>query len=136
MPVIPYVKKQNLFDAKVIAAHCVHIDFGEIMTLKDALYGALQSYASSTAGTALIYDKSSYPYFFIDSDGDGEVDPGEGIYPNKYATWTPNLLKAAYNYQYAAKDPGGYAHNAEYVIQLLYDSLQAVGGSTAGMTRP
>ncbi|TAK11461.1 MAG: amidohydrolase [Anaerolineae bacterium] len=34
MPVIPYVKKQNLFDAKVIAAHCVHIDKGEINTLK------------------------------------------------------------------------------------------------------
>jgi 5-methylthioadenosine/S-adenosylhomocysteine deaminase len=34
MPVIPYVKKQNLFDAKVIAAHCVHVDFGEIITLK------------------------------------------------------------------------------------------------------
>jgi 5-methylthioadenosine/S-adenosylhomocysteine deaminase len=34
MPVIPYAKKQNLFDAKVIAAHCVHVDFGEIMTLK------------------------------------------------------------------------------------------------------
>lgn len=33
MPVIPYVKKQNLFDAKVIAAHCVHIDKGEIHTL-------------------------------------------------------------------------------------------------------
>lgn len=33
MPVIPYVKKQNLFDAKVLAAHCVHIDDGEIMTL-------------------------------------------------------------------------------------------------------
>ena len=24
MPVVPYVKKQNLFDAKVLAAHCVH----------------------------------------------------------------------------------------------------------------
>lgn len=34
MPVVPYVKKQNLFDAKVLAAHCVHIDFGEIQTLK------------------------------------------------------------------------------------------------------
>ena len=34
MPVIPYVKKQNIFDAKVLAAHCVHIDSGEIMTLK------------------------------------------------------------------------------------------------------
>jgi 5-methylthioadenosine/S-adenosylhomocysteine deaminase len=34
MPVIPYVKKQNLFDAKVLAAHCVHVDDGEINTLK------------------------------------------------------------------------------------------------------
>lgn len=33
MPVVPYVKKQNLFDAKVLAAHCVHIDEGEIKTL-------------------------------------------------------------------------------------------------------
>ena len=33
MPVVPYIKKQNLFDAKVIAAHCVHIDDGEIHTL-------------------------------------------------------------------------------------------------------
>lgn len=33
MPVIPYVKKQNIFDAKVLAAHCVHIDEGEMYTL-------------------------------------------------------------------------------------------------------
>ncbi len=33
MPVIPYAKKQNLFDAKVLAAHCVHVDNGEIHTL-------------------------------------------------------------------------------------------------------
>ena len=33
MPIIPYVKKQNLFDAKVLAAHCVHIDKGEMHTL-------------------------------------------------------------------------------------------------------
>jgi 5-methylthioadenosine/S-adenosylhomocysteine deaminase len=35
MPVIPYVKKQGLFKAKVIAAHCVHVDIGEIRTLKN-----------------------------------------------------------------------------------------------------
>ncbi len=34
MPVIPYVKKQGLLEAKVIAAHCVHIDRGEMYTLK------------------------------------------------------------------------------------------------------
>lgn len=33
MPVIPYVKKHNLFEAKVLAAHCVHIDEGEMITL-------------------------------------------------------------------------------------------------------
>jgi len=33
MPVIPYVKKQNLFEAKTLAAHCVHVDDGEMHTL-------------------------------------------------------------------------------------------------------
>ena len=36
MPVVPWVKKQRLFDARVLAAHCVHVDDGEIRTLKDA----------------------------------------------------------------------------------------------------
>jgi 5-methylthioadenosine/S-adenosylhomocysteine deaminase len=33
MPIIPYVKKNNIFDAKVLAAHCVHVDEGELHTL-------------------------------------------------------------------------------------------------------
>ena len=33
MPVVPYIKKMNMLEAKVIAAHCVHIDDGEIFTL-------------------------------------------------------------------------------------------------------
>jgi 5-methylthioadenosine/S-adenosylhomocysteine deaminase len=33
MPVVPWVKKQNLFEAKVLAAHCVHVDEGEMFTL-------------------------------------------------------------------------------------------------------
>ncbi len=33
MPVIPYVKKQDVFKARVLAAHCVHVDDGEIKTL-------------------------------------------------------------------------------------------------------
>ena len=71
-----------------------------------------------------------------DSDGDGESGPGEAIYPNAYKSWTPSSLKAAYNFQYASKDPGGFAHNASYVIQLLIDSIEAVGGSTGSFTRP
>jgi 5-methylthioadenosine/S-adenosylhomocysteine deaminase len=33
MPVIPWVKKHGLFDAKVLAAHCVHVDDGEMRTM-------------------------------------------------------------------------------------------------------
>jgi 5-methylthioadenosine/S-adenosylhomocysteine deaminase len=33
MHVIPYAKKHNIFDAKVLAAHCVHVDDEEIRTL-------------------------------------------------------------------------------------------------------
>lgn len=109
---------------------------GEITTLRDDLYSAIQAYAASTIGTGIIYDSHTYPYFFIDSDGDGEVGPGEAIYPNKYASWTPTLVRVAYNYQYAAKDPGAFAHNGKYVIQLLIDSIQVAGGSTGSYTRP
>jgi len=38
----------------------------------------------------------------------GRIDEGEAA----YVTWTPRLLKAAYNYQYAQKDPGAAVHNA------------------------
>lgn len=34
MPVIPYVRKHDIFEAKVIAAHCVHVDEGEIRTFQ------------------------------------------------------------------------------------------------------
>ncbi len=33
MPMTPWVKKQNVFEAKVTAAHCVHLDEGEMLTL-------------------------------------------------------------------------------------------------------
>ncbi|HKY53619.1 MAG TPA: amidohydrolase family protein, partial [Anaerolineales bacterium] len=47
MPVVPYVKKQGLFEAKVIAAHCVHIDAGEIRTLQHAGAGVSHNPSSN-----------------------------------------------------------------------------------------
>ena len=47
IPVVPYVKKQGLFDAKVIAAHCVHIDTGEIRTLERAGAGVVHNPSSN-----------------------------------------------------------------------------------------
>jgi 5-methylthioadenosine/S-adenosylhomocysteine deaminase len=47
IPVIPYVKKQGLLDAKVIAAHCVHIDTGEIRSLLHAGAGVSHNPSSN-----------------------------------------------------------------------------------------
>ncbi len=47
MPVIPYVKKKNLFDAKVLAAHCVHIDEGEMITLRHNKAGVAHNPSSN-----------------------------------------------------------------------------------------
>ena len=95
----------------------------EIEVLHTALYTALQAYASDTVGTGIVYNPGRYPYFFTE---DGE----------RYATWTPRLLQAAYNYQYVAKDPGAYAHNPEYVLQVMYDSLTDLGADVDDFTRP
>ncbi len=97
---------------------------GEIETMAEALYAAMQAYAEATDGVSpIVYDSHAYPYFFDDA--------GE-----RYATWTPDLVRAAYNYQYAQKDPGAFAHNGAYVLQVLYDSLNDMGADVSAMTRP
>lgn len=47
IPVMPYMDKLNLFDAKVIAAHCVHIDPGEIRLLKKRNVGVAHNPSSN-----------------------------------------------------------------------------------------
>jgi len=47
MPVIPWVRKNRLFDAHVLAAHCVHIDGGEMTTLRDVRAGVAHNPTSN-----------------------------------------------------------------------------------------
>ncbi|UCG58453.1 MAG: hypothetical protein JSU70_02890 [Phycisphaerales bacterium] len=113
---------------------------GEVDTMRDALYAAMQDYAATVAGLPILYDAHSYPYFFIDTNGNGQSDEGEATRSNSYNAFTPRLLQAAYNYQYVMKDPGAFAHNGKYMIQVLYDGLASLGTQVtvdmAGMVRP
>lgn len=103
----------------------------EVATMQEAVYAAIQAYATAHGG-AIVYNGGRYPYFFNDANANGKIDEGEG----NYASWTPRLLRAAYNYQWVAKDPGAFAHNGKYILQILYDSLKDLGTSVSGMTRP
>ncbi|MBL8063988.1 MAG: hypothetical protein JNK32_13245 [Anaerolineales bacterium] len=95
---------------------------GEVDTLTEALFSAMQTYAAANGGE-ITYDSHAYPYYF-GADGKG------------YATWTPRLVKAAFNYQYVQKDTGAFVHNPKYVIQFLIDSIEDLGGDISTYTRP
>ncbi|MEI2613267.1 MAG: hypothetical protein V9G20_31920 [Candidatus Promineifilaceae bacterium] len=107
--------------------------FFEIEGLRDMLYQAMQAYATEATGAGIVYDEHAYPYFFLDTNGDGVTDEAEVNGDNQFNTWTPRLAKAAYNYQVSLKDPGRFAHGGKYIIQLLYDSIENLN---AGMTTP
>jgi hypothetical protein len=96
--------------------------FYEIQGLQEVLLAEIQKYAADTAGAEIKYDSATYPYFM---GADGEA----------YANWTPRLLKAAYNYQVSVKDPGAFAHGNKYIIQLLYDSIEDLGGDVSNFIR-
>jgi hypothetical protein len=121
--------------------------FGEeIQGMQDKLLVEMQKYASTKIKvngadgkplpTGIVYSPTSYPYFFIDTNGDGKTDPAEVDSKNAYAYWTPRLLRAAYNYQWVQKDPGTFAHNFYYIQQILYDSLKDLNpAAVTGMKR-
>lgn len=111
-----------------------------IAALHARLGAAIQIYAETVAGVPVAYTAGSHPYYFVDSDGDGAVSATESDGQNRYQSWTPRLLKAAYNYQLIAKEPAIYAHNPQYALQLLYDSLESLSEQVdvdmAGLIRP
>jgi len=106
----------------------------EIKGLEEALYEQIQVYAANILGVAIVYDAHTYPYFFIDLNANGEVDPGEAINPNRYSSFDAALLKAAYNFQVSKKEPHGYIHNSRYIAQLLVDSIEHLGGDIDAYT--
>lgn len=111
----------------------------EIVAMKDQLMSAIRLYAAEVAGAPIIY-AAGFPYFFANPDGLDELPQDQITRDNRYQNWTPRLLKAAYNYQVASKDPGGYVHNPRYMLQILHDSLQSLAEvaevDVSGLARP
>jgi hypothetical protein len=97
---------------------------------------AIKAYAvANNAGNAVCYTATAYPYFLKDLNGNGVCDaPTETARTNAY-TFDAKLLKAAYNYQWFVKDPGAAEHNYIYIGQVLFDSIEDLGGTTT-VARP
>ena len=112
--------------------------YDDIVANRARLMSLIVDYARERAGTPVIYDGSRHPYFFADHNRDGIPDQREGA-PVPYASWTPRLLKAAYNWKFVGADAGIHVHNPHYALQLLFDSAEdlslALGRELEGMIR-
>ena len=91
------------------------------------LHDMIKTYASDVASVPMVYDGNRYPYFFTDANGDGAIDQAEGK-AVRYNAWTPRSLRTAYNWKLVTADPGNYAHNPLYALELLYDSIEDLSG--------
>lgn len=107
----------------------------ELAGLAGLLYKAIQDKATA-ANSKICYNGNTNPYFFKDTDGDGQCSATEAVSSNSYAPWDASLMKAAHNYQFYKKEVGAYAHNFDYMAQLLYDSIKDLGGDTSKLIRP
>jgi hypothetical protein len=116
--------------------------YHEIETLKGYLYDALRAYAREVIGKPIVYDAHTNPYYFNDNNDNGVADSEEVESANSYKSFSARLLRAAYNFQVAQKDPNSFAHGGKYIIELIYDSIEDLdaaleGGLTAGsISRP
>jgi hypothetical protein len=98
------------------------------------LLTAIQAYcktktdAGVTGATYVVYDGG----FYVDTNKDGIRQPTE-----KTSTkWDSKGFRASFNYHYSIKEPGAWAHNPKYVLQVLYDSILSLGGNVTGLVRP
>lgn len=99
--------------------------YDELVGLRTKLAAAITTYGAEHH-TPICYSSDAYPYWFVDTDGDGVCSAAEAVSANGFASWTPRLIRASYNFQMASKDPGAFAHNAKYIIELLFDSITDV----------
>lgn len=100
----------------------------EIEGLKTRLTQALQT--GKTCG-ALVNNQifynldAGYPYFFTDA-----------TYSTGVRNWCESQLAAAFNLQLINTEPGVYAHNFRYAVQLLRDSYEDLTGAPLNGVRP
>lgn len=100
----------------------------ELQGLSDRLLETI----AVTAPSPICYDGDAYPYWLV------PVTPSPlcGETSGSYTDWTPELMQATFNFHLHQVEKGAYAHNFEYMGQLLYDSIENLGGSVDDLVRP
>ncbi len=109
----------------------------EIAGLKAKLNTALQNYALNVGGKAICVAAGSSgladsAYILVDSGVACGTAPNNGAYVN----FTGRSLRAAFNIMAITNDPGAWAHNPRYAIEILYDTIADLNTGLIAKTQP
>jgi hypothetical protein len=110
------------------------------------LYAAIQLYAKNATGVKTgaewtIFYNADNPSstasrgFYKDGNHNGVLDLSELTSANS-SKWDSKGYRATFNYRLWVNEPGAWAHNPKYTLQILYDSTVDLGGDVSGLTRP
>lgn len=94
-------------------------------------YEAAIDVLKAALATKGMFFRNSYPYYFVDNNGNGVLESTEttpftnwaGVY--EYNKWK-DTIGAAFNANLLIHDPGGFAHNRYYVKALIWDSIDFI----------
>jgi OmcA/MtrC family decaheme c-type cytochrome len=100
-----------------------NLTVAQLTAAKNEVNAALEVLKTALAAKG-IYFANANPYFFTAPYVTGGTNTSftnwAGVYG--YASWK-NVMGAAFNYNLIAHEPGAYAHNRQYAMKLITDSI-------------
>ena len=106
-----------------LCASC-HNDSAAMLAAANASFAAALDSLRLALEAKGIYYNPAHPYFFTDLYEVGEVNTAFTNWAGPYgaASWK-DVMGAAFNYNLLVNEPGAYAHNRDYAMKLIADSI-------------
>jgi len=104
-----------------------------VAELAAQLLAGLNTYLTANGQPAICYSftgASGQYFFYATTANAGAACTTEATSANVYKKFDAHALEAAFNLQWSQKEPGAFAHNGDYVLQTLIDSIQDLAGVT------
>ncbi|TLM65283.1 MAG: hypothetical protein FDZ69_10570 [Deltaproteobacteria bacterium] len=110
--------------ASPICAQChTGLDATKLNTARSTFDTALHELQLALESKGIYYS-AAYPYFYAGPNGTGGAFTNWAG-PYGLAKWK-DVMGAAYNYNLFHHDPGAYAHNRQYALDLIADSIDFI----------
>ncbi|MDT8419039.1 MAG: cytochrome c3 family protein [Desulfuromonadales bacterium] len=103
----------------------------DLNNAKGDVAAAMAELQAALAAVGVVYSPN-YPYFY-ESDGTTALKNWDGIVVNGLTGQGKDVMGAAYNYNLIAHDPGAYAHNIQYALELIAQSIDFLNGDAVGV---